>query len=64
MERCVNLGAVMFRQIVLAIALVMGCSLSAEAFCGFYVAKADGSLYNQSSKVVFVRDGRKSTITM
>ncbi|WP_299728569.1 DUF2330 domain-containing protein [uncultured Tateyamaria sp.] len=54
----------MFRQIVLAIALVLGCSLSAEAFCGFYVAKADGSLYNQSSKVVFVRDGRKSTITM
>ncbi len=38
--------------------------LSAQAFCGFYVAKADGSLYNQSSKVVFVRDGRKSVITM
>jgi hypothetical protein len=38
--------------------------LSAQAFCGFYVAKADGALYNQSSKVVFVRDGRKSVITM
>lgn len=37
---------------------------SAQAFCGFYVAKADGSLYNQSSKVVFVRDGRNSVITM
>lgn len=36
----------------------------AFAFCGFYVAKADGSLYNQSSKVVFVRDGKRSTITM
>lgn len=37
---------------------------TAQAFCGFYVAKADGSLYNESSKVVFVRDGRKSVITM
>ena len=37
---------------------------TAQAFCGFYVAKADGSLYNQSSKIVFVRDGKNSVITM
>ncbi|EEE39023.1 hypothetical protein RKLH11_2869 [Rhodobacteraceae bacterium KLH11] len=37
---------------------------AAQAFCGFYVAKADGSLYNQSSKVVFVRDRNRSVITM
>ncbi|WP_323767293.1 DUF2330 domain-containing protein [Antarctobacter sp.] len=37
---------------------------SAQAFCGFYVAKADGSLFNESSKVVFVRDGDRSVITM
>ncbi|MEO0379445.1 MAG: DUF2330 domain-containing protein [Pseudomonadota bacterium] len=54
----------MLKQILLSIAVVLGCVAQAEAFCGFYVAKADGSLYNQSSKVVFVRDGRKSTITM
>ena len=39
-------------------------SQPALAFCGFYVAKADGSLYNTSSKVVFVRDRGRSTITM
>ncbi|MFN0116558.1 MAG: DUF2330 domain-containing protein [Paracoccaceae bacterium] len=36
----------------------------AFAFCGFYVARADGSLYNRSSKIVFVRDGTRSVITM
>jgi len=35
-----------------------------HAFCGFYVARADGDLFNEASKVVFVRDGRKSVITM
>lgn len=37
---------------------------SAAAFCGFYVAKADGKLYNRASKVVFVRNGTISVITM
>ncbi len=37
---------------------------AAQAFCGFYVARADGALYNQGSKVVYVRDGDQSTITM
>ncbi len=39
-------------------------ALPAYAFCGFYVAKADGELYNQASKVVFVRNGNRSVITM
>jgi hypothetical protein len=37
---------------------------AANAFCGFYVARADGELFNEASKVVFVRDGRRSVITM
>jgi hypothetical protein len=37
---------------------------SASAFCGFYVAKADGDLFNQASKVVFVRHDGKTVITM
>ncbi|ASP20139.1 hypothetical protein ANTHELSMS3_01440 [Antarctobacter heliothermus] len=44
--------------------LLSSLAASAQAFCGFYVAKADGSLFNESSKVVFVRDGDRSVITM
>ncbi|MGH1576233.1 DUF2330 domain-containing protein [Planktotalea sp.] len=51
------------RILFLLLLTVFGTS-EASAFCGFYVAKADGALYNQSSKVVFVRDGNKSVITM
>ena len=36
----------------------------AHAFCGFYVAKADTDLFNQASKVVMVRDGDRTVITM
>ena len=35
-----------------------------HGFCGFYVAKADASLYNQASQVVMVRDEDKTAITM
>ncbi|WP_409433766.1 DUF2330 domain-containing protein [Litorimonas sp. RW-G-Af-16] len=37
---------------------------SANAFCGFYVAKADTDLFNKSSKVAMVRDGDRTVITM
>ena len=36
----------------------------AWAFCGFYVAKADSSLYNQASQVVIARDGDRTILTM
>src|SRR5688572_29945282 len=36
----------------------------AAAFCGFYVAKADGSLKNKTSQVILERDGNKNVITM
>ena len=35
-----------------------------QAFCGFYVARADTGLYNQSSKVVMARDGNRTVLTM
>ena len=36
----------------------------ASAFCGFFVAKGDASLFNEASKVVMVRDGNRTVITM
>ncbi|MDI1314723.1 DUF2330 domain-containing protein [Prosthecobacter sp.] len=38
--------------------------VTASAFCGFYVARADSKLYNQSSQVALVRDGQFTSITM
>ena len=37
---------------------------AAWAFCGFYVAKADASLYNRASQVVIARDGDRTVLTM
>ncbi len=34
------------------------------SFCGFYVAKADASLFNNKSEVIIVRDGIHNVITM
>ena len=36
----------------------------AQAFCGFYVAKADTRLFNKASQVVLVRDGGRTVMTM
>jgi hypothetical protein len=53
----------MKRQLlVLAIAGLV--PLAAEAFCGFYVAKADTKLFNKASQVVLVRDEEKTVMTM
>jgi hypothetical protein len=37
---------------------------SAQAFCGFYVAKADAKLFNKASKVVVARKGEQTAVTM
>ena len=33
-------------------------------FCGFFVGKADASLFNEASQVMMVRDGNTTVITM
>ena len=49
--------------LVTALATVM-VTTTAQAFCGFYVAKADTSLFNRASQVVLVRDDNRTVITM
>ncbi|MEB3238200.1 MAG: DUF2330 domain-containing protein [Candidatus Sericytochromatia bacterium] len=56
------------RRPALLAALLVAASLAAppeaRAFCGFYVAKADASLYNETSRVVMVREGNRTVIGM
>lgn len=51
---------------ILAIITVIGLLISnnTQAFCGFYVAKADAGLFNKASQVVLVRDENKTVISM
>jgi len=50
----------------MAAVFLMATMLSHDvaAFCGFYVAKADGTLKNKTSQVILVRDGNRNVITM
>lgn len=51
--------------------ILVACLLSllffvrpALAFCGFYVAQADTSLYNHASQVIIAKDGDQTVLTM
>ena len=50
--------------LLLSAVLTMAVSGTAQAFCGFYVAKADTALFNRASQVVLVRDGDRTVLTM
>ena len=53
------------RSLLLAATLALSVVGSpARAFCGFYVAQADSKLFNEASKVVMVRDGDRTILTM
>ncbi|WRH66399.1 MAG: DUF2330 domain-containing protein [Planktothrix sp. GU0601_MAG3] len=54
------------RLILFLIVVFAGISFAAPAlaFCGFYVAKADATLYNQASQVVIARDKNRTILTM
>lgn len=45
-------------------AVVLAVSSIANAFCGFYVARADTNLFNRASQVVIVRDEDRTVLTM
>ncbi|HEX5036919.1 MAG TPA: DUF2330 domain-containing protein [bacterium] len=44
--------------------LLLTVPLSAHAFCGFYVAKADTKIFNKASQVALVRNDDKTVLTM
>ncbi len=47
--------------------LLLGLTLAAppaHSFCGFYVARGDAKIFNKASKVVMVRDGDRTVLTM
>jgi hypothetical protein len=50
-------------RLLLAAALSL-IAPAAQAFCGFYVARADGELFNKASTVVYTRVNDTSVITM
>ncbi len=49
---------------IILFAAVLTLFSDLNAFCGFYVAKADAKLFNESSQVIMVRDGNHTVITM
>ena len=49
---------------LLAAAGLSVATAHAQAFCGFYVGKADAGLFNEASQVVLVRDGDRTVISM
>ncbi|MEC4982926.1 MAG: DUF2330 domain-containing protein [Oscillatoria sp. PMC 1068.18] len=49
---------------LVTIVAAFSLALPAQAFCGFYVAKADTDLYNQASQVAIARDGDRTILTM
>jgi hypothetical protein len=57
----------MFRVAAFALTIAGALSTAIQpvfAFCGFYVARADGKLFNKASKVVLARNGTITAITM
>ncbi len=52
------------RGILPTLALLLATASSADAFCGFYVAKADSKLFNRASQVVLARHDGRTVLTM
>ena len=54
----------LIKHTVFVVCLLLAGASQAFAFCGFYVAKADATLFNESSQVILARSGDKITVTM
>lgn len=45
-------------------AFLLTLAAESQAFCGFYVGKADANLFNEASQVIVARDGNRSVVSM
>jgi hypothetical protein len=55
------------KRLLLGVSIIVftwGSASPARAFCGFFVAKADASLHNASSKVIIAREGNRNIFFM
>lgn len=61
-----TLNKLTMKKLSISIFLLLVGTLQTQAFCGFYVAKANGNLFNESSQVIIARDDQtqQNTITM
>jgi hypothetical protein len=50
--------------LLVTLAVAFSCTDRLRAFCGFYVARADTTIFNRASQVVLVRDGDRTVMTM
>jgi hypothetical protein len=53
----------MLKKLIIPV-LALAIPQLSHAFCGFYVAKADASLYNQASQVVMTRKDNKTVLSL
>ncbi len=53
----------MIKKIILSLFILLLPQLS-QAFCGFYVAKADASLYNHASQVIIAHQDNKTVLSL
>lgn len=52
-------------KMAMCLILLFCCNVApAQAFCGFFVAKADATLHNASSRVIIARSGDRTVFTM
>lgn len=51
-------------KLIFSCALALFVASKAFSFCGFYVAKADTKLFNETSQVIIARNGQETVVTM
>src|SRR5687767_3044767 len=51
-------------KLALAALLVLAAPMTAEAFCGFYVAGGDQKMFNDATQVVLMRMGTRTVLSM